>query len=148
MHDLTLKNSSSDLAKIFSSANGAFQYCAGAYQDYLNKYDPKNRDDLVARLFNERTILTEKHEPIPFHVSEEGIIEEVTNLLFAGTDTTGNKVIPDNGANGRTQFSVRNSRLAFSLEAPEMDSWKSKGYFEFDLLGFDPTPGANKWING
>jgi cytochrome P450 len=35
-------------------------------------------------------MLTEKNEPIPFHVSDVGIVEEVTNLLFAGTDTTGN----------------------------------------------------------
>lgn len=31
----------------------------------------------------------EKNEPIPFHVTDTGITEELTNLLFAGTDTTG-----------------------------------------------------------
>ncbi len=39
---------------------------------------------------NERSVLAEKNEPIPRHVTETGIVEEVTNLLFAGTDTTGN----------------------------------------------------------
>lgn len=66
------------------------QYCADAYKEYLDHYDPKTRDDLVARLVNEQRTLAEKHEPIPFHVSDEGIVQETTNLLFAGTDTTGN----------------------------------------------------------
>lgn len=35
-------------------------------------------------------MLQDKEQPIPRHVSETGIVEEVTNLLFAGTDTTGN----------------------------------------------------------
>jgi hypothetical protein len=48
-----------------------------------------------------------------------------------------------NGSNGRTQFSIRNSRLAFTVLAPETDGWKSKGYFEFDLLGYDPAPTSN-----
>jgi cytochrome P450 len=66
------------------------QYCADAYHEYLAHYDPRSRDDLIARLYNEQTTLNEKQEPIPFHVSDEGIVEEVTNLLFAGTDTTSN----------------------------------------------------------
>jgi cytochrome P450 len=66
------------------------QYCAEAYHEYLDHYDPKARDDLVARLINERTTLLEKNAEIPFAVSEDGIVEEVTNLLFAGTDTTSN----------------------------------------------------------
>lgn len=37
-------------------------------------------------------MLIKNKEPIPFHVSEEGIVEETTNLLFAGTDTTGNSL--------------------------------------------------------
>jgi hypothetical protein len=46
------------------------------------------------------------------------------------------------GDNGRTQFSTRNSRLAFTILPPVQDDWKSKGYLEFDLLGYDPTPAA------
>ena len=48
-----------------------------------------------------------------------------------------------NGANGRTQLSIRNSRLAFGAEAPVVNDWKSKGYFEFDLLGYDPSPATS-----
>jgi len=47
------------------------------------------------------------------------------------------------GSNGRTQFSVRNSRLAFTVLPPVQDDWKSKGYFEFDFLGYDPAPPTN-----
>lgn len=46
------------------------------------------------------------------------------------------------GDNGRTMFSIRNSRLAFSATAPVQNNWKSRGYLEFDLLGYDPTPSA------
>jgi hypothetical protein len=48
-----------------------------------------------------------------------------------------------NGDNGRSQFSIRNSRFAFSILAPSQDDWKSKGYLEYDLLGFDPSPGVS-----
>ena len=68
------------------------KYCAGAYKDYLNKYGPTNRNDLIARFVNERTTLQDKIEAIPFYISEEGMIEEVTNFLFAGTDTNGNSL--------------------------------------------------------
>lgn len=44
------------------------------------------------------------------------------------------------GANGRTQFSVRNTRLAFLAQAPQWKSWKTQGYLETDFLGFDPSP--------
>ncbi|KAL6250772.1 hypothetical protein RBB50_003075 [Rhinocladiella similis] len=77
----------------FLSAPRRFKkYCEDAYHEYLNQYDPKTRDDLVARLVNERSVLAEKNAQIPFHVSETGIVEEVTNLLFAGTDTTSNSL--------------------------------------------------------
>src|SRR4051794_34174588 len=52
-------------------------------------------------------------------------------------------VVPPNGELGRTQFSVRNSRLAFNVMAPIYENWKSRGYMEFDLMGFDPAPGAS-----
>jgi hypothetical protein len=48
-----------------------------------------------------------------------------------------------NGANGRTQFSLRNSRFYFNVEAPSFDGFKPRGYLEFDLLGFDPSPGSS-----
>jgi hypothetical protein len=39
------------------------------------------------------------------------------------------------GDNGRTQFSVRNSRLGFTIGAPKTGDWASKGVMEFDFLG-------------
>jgi cytochrome P450 len=41
-------------------------------------------------MVTERLICEEKAETIPRHITEEGIIDELTNLIFAGTDTTGN----------------------------------------------------------
>src|SRR6516165_9366635 len=35
-----------------------------------------------------------------------------------------------NGVNSRAQASVRNTRLAFGIEAPEYEGMKSKGYIE------------------
>ncbi len=46
------------------------------------------------------------------------------------------------GSNGRTQLSIRNSRMAFGLDAPVFEGWKSRAYFENDFLGFVPAPGA------
>lgn len=40
-----------------------------------------------------------------------------------------------NGDNGRSQFSLRNSRLAFTVFAPIQNGWKTKGHLEYDLLG-------------
>jgi hypothetical protein len=45
------------------------------------------------------------------------------------------------------QTSARNSRLAFGLEAPETDGWKTKGYIESDFFGFEPSPGAGSVAN-
>ena len=47
-----------------------------------------------------------------------------------------------NGDNGRTMFSARNSRLGFILLPPVQDDWKSKGVFEFDFLGYEPSVGS------
>ncbi len=44
------------------------------------------------------------------------------------------------GENGRTQFSIRNSRIAFTVMAPVVDGWKSKVHLEFDLLGTNNGP--------
>jgi cytochrome P450 len=41
-------------------------------------------------MINERTDLLERSETLPRHLTEDGIIDELTNLIFAGTDTTGN----------------------------------------------------------
>lgn len=52
------------------------------------------------------------------------------------------------GENGRMQFSVRNSRLAFTFLPPQQGEWKSKGYLEFDLIGYDPAPSATTQSEG
>ena len=46
------------------------------------------------------------------------------------------------GDNGRTQFSVRNSRLGFGLLTNRGNGWKGKGYIELDLLGYEPEVNA------
>ncbi len=46
------------------------------------------------------------------------------------------------GKTGRTQYSVRNSRLAFEIGAPKLGGWTSNATFEFDFLGFNPDPPA------
>lgn len=81
-------------------------------------------------------------------ISMGGFIEldTIADSTRSLSEASGNTPIdrPDTlaGMSGRTQFSVRNSRLSFLIDAPEFESWKSKGLFEFDFLGFDPGPGT------
>jgi Gram-negative porin len=42
--------------------------------------------------------------------------------------------------NGRTQFTVRNSRLGFEIKAPPTDGIKASGKLEMDFFGYDPSP--------
>jgi hypothetical protein len=44
-----------------------------------------------------------------------------------------------NGDSGRLQFSDRNSRFAFGVMTARPNQVKTKGYVEFDLLGYQPT---------
>ncbi|MDR3607169.1 MAG: hypothetical protein P4M08_07305 [Oligoflexia bacterium] len=70
-------------------------------------------------------------------VETDGIMDSTRSFR----EVIGNAPVSTSGAtggDGRTQFSIRNSRLAFTLDAPVVDGWTSKGYLEFDLLGFDP----------
>ena len=41
-------------------------------------------------MINERSALQEKSQRLPRHITERGIVDELTNLIFAGTDTTSN----------------------------------------------------------
>ena len=43
------------------------------------------------------------------------------------------------GENGRTQFSLRNSRIALGAEGPAFTSWKPRAVLEMDFLGYDPA---------
>ncbi len=47
-----------------------------------------------------------------------------------------------NGANGRLQTSIRNSRLSFVVTPPEINGWRTKSVMELDLLGYDPNVSA------
>lgn len=73
-------------------------------------------------------------------------LDTIVDSTRSFTEVVGNGAVarPEtlNGETGRTQMSIRNSRLDFILDAPETDGWKSKGFFEFDLLGYDPAPGT------
>ncbi len=63
-------------------------------------------------------------------------------------ESPGNEPIPKagdtsgNGANGRTWFSLRNSRFNFTILPPAVDGWKTKGHMEFDLMGSVPSGGT------
>lgn len=46
------------------------------------------------------------------------------------------------GDNGRTQFSVRNSRLGFAVLPPAQGDLQTKAYLEFDLFGYEATPNS------
>ena len=71
-----------------------------------------------------------------FNDSTRSLTEVIGNTPIDRSPST-------NGDNGRTEMSVRNSRLAFSVLPPINNDWKSKGYLEFDLLGFDPSPNGD-----
>lgn len=47
-----------------------------------------------------------------------------------------------NGSNGRMDMSVRNSRFYLQVDHHEAGGMKTRGYMEFDFLGFDPAPGT------
>jgi hypothetical protein len=44
------------------------------------------------------------------------------------------------GDNGRTQFTIRNSRLGFNLESPDFNGIKGIGVLEGDFFGFNNNP--------
>ncbi|VUC35651.1 unnamed protein product [Clonostachys rosea] len=65
------------------------KYCSNAYQNYLATHNPSEHHDLIARMVNEQKEIQKRGEVLPFHVTDDGIVQELTNLMFAGTDTTG-----------------------------------------------------------
>lgn len=74
-----------------------------------------------------------------------GFVE--TDLIWDTTraydETQGNRTVPKTtdfiNQHGRGQFSLRNSRLAFGVEAPEACGFKTRGWIEGDFLGYDPS---------
>jgi hypothetical protein len=67
--------------------------------------------------------------------------EVVGNAPVLRTDGA-NGTLSSSGAAGRDQLSIRNTRFALTMIAPELDGWSNKGYLEYDLLGYDPSPGT------
>jgi hypothetical protein len=80
-------------------------------------------------------------------VEFDAIVDSARSFTEVIGNTPVDRQTSYNGLAGRTQFSIRNSRLAFTVEAPEVDSWQTKGYFEFDLLGYDPSPTQGSTVN-
>jgi hypothetical protein len=79
-------------------------------------------------------------------------VDSITDSTRSFNEVIGNAPIfrptTQSGQTGRDQMSIRNSRLAFTVAAPEHEGWKSQGYLEFDLLGFDPTSGSTNTEGG
>ncbi len=71
-----------------------------------------------------------------FYDSTRTFTEQSNNAPITPPGTAGG-----GGDSGRTQMSVRQSRLIMRLGMPDAEGWKMRGYFEGDFLGFDPTPG-------
>jgi hypothetical protein len=70
--------------------------------------------------------------------------DSITDTTRSLVETPGNTPIDRagtfSGSNGRTQFSIRNSRFALDVNAPPVDGVKSRGYLEMDFLGYDNSP--------
>jgi hypothetical protein len=75
--------------------------------------------------------------------AELDMINDSTRSL---TEVPGNTGIArpgtPNGDNGRSQMSARNSRISFTVLPPAYEEWVTKGHFEMDFLGYDPTPNS------
>jgi hypothetical protein len=92
-------------------------------------------------------------EDSPWKLTVSGFVEldVIYDTTRSLTEVIGNGPIDPfgttNGANGRTQFSVRDSRIALNLDAPAIADWQTRAYLEADFLGFDPAPGATNSEN-
>jgi hypothetical protein len=71
----------------------------------------------------------------------DSITDSTRSLLEAIGNTPVDRPGTYPGSNGRTQFSIRNSRFALSIEAPKINGTiNNRAYFEFDFLGYDQNP--------
>ncbi len=97
---------------------------------------------VIPTLSSGAVTLVEKDE---WKVQMGGFVETdfVRDSKRSFTEVVGNNAVDRDGSfkgdNPRMQSSIRNSRLAFTVLPPEQNEWKTKGYFEFDLLGYDPS---------
>lgn len=73
-------------------------------------------------------------------------IDGISDTTSGFTEVAGNGPVERPGTvageRGRGRFSVRNSRLAFVVQAPPYHEWIASGTIETDLLGYDPAPGS------
>lgn len=70
-----------------------------------------------------------------FFDTTQSFSEGIGNVPVQRTDTA-------QGQNPRTQFSIRTSRIGFAVAAPPKGDWKTNGFIEFDLNGFNPAPAS------
>jgi hypothetical protein len=84
-------------------------------------------------------------------------MDSIYDTTQSFTDLPGSTLVLKPGTygsvNGRTMFTIRNSRLGFRVGAPKFGDWTASGILEFDLLGNQPanppavtntlTPAAN-----
>src|SRR5439155_872191 len=52
------------------------------------------------------------------------------------------------GEQGRTQFSIRNSRIGFRMKAPEYNGIRTSAQLEMDFLGTQLPPGTGPGTGG
>ena len=71
-------------------------------------------------------------------------LDTMSDSTQSFAEIQGNGVIAKPGTlgydNGRTQATIRNSRLGFSLESPDFGGVKGYATIEGDFFGFDPAP--------
>jgi hypothetical protein len=75
-------------------------------------------------------------------VEFDSIVDSSRSLLESPGNTPIDRPGTANGSNGRTQFSIRNTRFDLDVQAPTVNGTRSRGYLEFDFLGTDPAPPA------
>ena len=72
--------------------------------------------------------------------AEADIMNDSTRSFQDGMNS--NVIVPDNtqaGQNGRTQMTIRNTRVGFKGTSPEFAGIKSTGVVEGDFFGYDPN---------
>ncbi|MBI3557294.1 MAG: hypothetical protein HY074_13605 [Deltaproteobacteria bacterium] len=73
-------------------------------------------------------------------VEMDAFIDTTRSFLEAQGNTPVLRADVTAGKTGRTQYSMRNSRLQFDIDAPKVGAWSTNASFEFDFMGFDPEP--------
>lgn len=92
--------------------------------------------------FNDTTLVDKNDWKVVFGGFVETDVITDTTRSFA--EVVGNSPVLRQGSvagdNGRTQYSLRNSRFSLAALPPVTNGWKTKGFMEFDFLGYVPNP--------